>query len=304
MTTDTIRIATRESALALWQAEHVADLINQSPAFGAAELVPMTTRGDQILDKTLNKVGGKGLFIKELETAMLEGRADIAVHSMKDVPAEMPKGFALAAVLTREDPRDALVGATLAELAQGAVVGTSSLRRAAQLLQQRPDLQIKPVRGNVNTRLAKLDAGEYDAILLACAGLKRLGFEDRITEALPVTTMLPAVGQGIVGIECLAAADSLRQQLATLEDDTATVTIAAERQVAGTLGATCHSPLGVHATLEGNTITLDALLLSEDGRQSLHESASGARNEALALGQKVAEAMLARGAQDLLVEGP
>ncbi|MEM8547995.1 MAG: hydroxymethylbilane synthase [Pseudomonadota bacterium] len=304
MATDTIRIATRESALALWQAEHVAGLIEESPALGHATLVPMTTRGDQILDRSLNKVGGKGLFIKELEHAMLEGRADIAVHSMKDVPAEMPDGFVLAAVLEREDPRDALVGSTLDELRDGATVGTSSLRRAAQLARLRPDLNIQPLRGNVNTRLAKLDAGDYDAIVLATAGLKRLGFDARISEALPVTTMLPAVGQGIVGIECLASDAALRERLKILEDATATITIAAERAVAATLGATCHSPLGVHATLADDELSVTALLLSADGTTALTEAAQGPATEAQALGEQVASAMLANGASELLVEAP
>ncbi|MEO0574665.1 MAG: hydroxymethylbilane synthase [Pseudomonadota bacterium] len=302
MSVKTVRIATRKSDLALWQAHHVADLLRASPLVDDVELVPMVTKGDIILDRALNKVGGKGLFIKELEVAMLESRADIAVHSMKDVPAQMPEGFALAAVLERADPRDAVVGSTLNDLEQGAVVGTSSLRRAAQLRALRPDLDIRPVRGNVNTRLAKLDAGDYDAILLACAGLQRLGMADRISEALPTDTMLPAVGQGIVGIECLDNADALKAVLATLADNTAAVTIAAERRVAEQLQATCHSPLGVHATRDGDHIELRAVLCSVDGTETIEESAQGMAADAEAIGSQVAAAMLDRGAARLIAQ--
>ncbi|MEL6870883.1 MAG: hydroxymethylbilane synthase [Pseudomonadota bacterium] len=302
MTIETIRIATRKSDLALWQANHVADLLRASPLVGDVELVPMVTKGDIILDRALNKVGGKGLFIKELEHAMLESRADIAVHSMKDVPAQMPEGFALATVLERADPRDAVVGSTLDELKQGAVVGTSSLRRSAQLKRLRPDLDIKPVRGNVNTRLAKLDDGEYDAILLACAGLQRLGMAERITEALPTTTMLPAVGQGIVGIECLDDADELKRVLRTLGSTTSELTIAAERAVADALDATCHSPLGVHAVQNGDQLELRALLCSVDGSEVIEERALGSASDADAIGRGVADAMLKRDAARLIAQ--
>lgn len=261
----------------------------------------MVTKGDRILDVALNKVGGKGLFIKELEHAMLERTADIAVHSMKDVPAEMPEGFTIAAVLTRADPRDAVVGTTLEALPQGATVGTSSLRRSSQLKMLRPDLDIQPVRGNVNTRLAKLDAGDFDAILLACAGLQRLGMPERIAQALPVTTMLPAVGQGIVGIECLSERDELRALLGKLQSAKSADAIAAERAVALTLEATCHSPLGVHAvTDDDGQLALEALLTSTDGQTALRETIRGAASDGDALGQQIAQRMLDNGAAELI----
>ncbi|MEM7610684.1 MAG: hydroxymethylbilane synthase [Pseudomonadota bacterium] len=301
MTQHTIRIATRKSDLALWQANHVADLLRALPDVRSVELVPMVTKGDRILDVALNKVGGKGLFIKELEHAMLERTADIAVHSMKDVPAEMPEGFTIAAVLTRADPRDAVVGTTLEALPQGATVGTSSLRRSSQLKMLRPDLDIQPVRGNVNTRLAKLDAGDFDAILLACAGLQRLGMPERIAQALPVTTMLPAVGQGIVGIECLSERDELRALLGKLQSAKSADAIAAERAVALTLEATCHSPLGVHAvTDDDGQLALEALLTSTDGQTALRETIRGAASDGDALGQQIAQRMLDNGAAELI----
>ena len=302
MTAHHIRIATRKSDLALWQAHHVADLLARQPDVSDVTLVPMVTKGDRILDRALNKVGGKGLFIKELEHAMLEDEADIAVHSMKDVPAVMPEGFVLASVLEREDPRDAVVGARLDDLADGARVGTSSLRRAAQLRRLRPDLDVQPVRGNVNTRLAKLDAGEFDAILLACAGLIRLGMTERISEALDPERMLPAVGQGIVGIECRADQPALRAVLARLTCPTAEATIAAERAVALTLEATCHSPLGVHATRSGDALSLRALVTRADGSDAIAETGEDQVDAAAALGHAVATRMLARGAGALLAE--
>ncbi len=303
MTKHTIRIATRKSDLALWQAHHVADLLNKLPQVDRVELVPMVTKGDRILDKALNKVGGKGLFIKELEHAMVERNADIAVHSMKDVPASMPDGFTIAAVLEREDPRDAIVGSTLDALPAGAVVGTSSLRRASQLRMLRPDLNIKPVRGNVNTRLQKLDDGEFDAILLACAGLKRLGMAERIEQSLAVEQMLPAVGQGIVGIECLSARDDLVALLGQLQSDLSVRSITAERKVALDLEATCHSPLGVHAQIaDGGTLTIEALLTSIDGQTALRESATGSSNDAEKLGAEVAKRMLGGGAAELIAQ--
>ncbi|MEL6367500.1 MAG: hydroxymethylbilane synthase [Pseudomonadota bacterium] len=300
MTTHTIRIATRKSDLALWQANHVAALLEQQSDVVTVELVPMVTKGDVILDRALNKVGGKGLFIKELEHAMLEERADIAVHSMKDVPAVMPQGFALPCVLERADPRDALVGSRLDDIPEGAVVGTSSLRRSSQLKRLRPDLDIQPLRGNVNTRLAKLDAGEYAAIVLACAGLNRLGMSDRIAEPLEPTTMLPAVGQGIVGIECRDDRPALIELLQRLQDDSSAACIAAERQVAVALDANCHSPLGVHATRDGDNLHLEALVTSPDGAQAIAQSASGHVAAAKALGDEVAKAMLERGAAAII----
>lgn len=303
LTRHTIRIATRKSDLALWQANHVAALLRTLPEVEKVELVPMVTKGDRILDKALNKVGGKGLFIKELEHAMLERSADIAVHSMKDVPASMPDGFTIAAVLEREDPRDAVVGKTLDALREGAVVGTSSLRRASQLRMLRPDLDIRPVRGNVNTRLQKLDDGEFEAILLACAGLKRLGMAERIEEALNVRQMLPAVGQGIVGIECLSARDDLVALIAQLQSADSLHAIAAERAVALGLEATCHSPLGVHAQVAADgTLGIQALLTSIDGKTALRESASGAIADAGQIGAEVARLMLANGAAKLIAQ--
>jgi hydroxymethylbilane synthase len=227
-----IRIATRKSALALWQAEHVAALLRDLPEVDEVGLVPLSTRGDEILDRSLQKIGGKGLFIKELEVAMQRGEADIAVHSMKDVPAEMPTGFCLAAMLERANHADALVspnGEQLADLPEGALIGSSSLRRQAQLRMMRPDLRIEPLRGNVNTRLAKLDNGDYDAIILAAAGLERLEFDERISQLFTPDQMLPAAAQGVVGIECLENAAELRAVLAQLSHGTSVQTTLAER---------------------------------------------------------------------------
>jgi hydroxymethylbilane synthase len=255
-------IATRESRLALWQAEHVQALLKQR--FGLdVGLLGMTTRGDQILDRTLSKVGGKGLFVKELETALEEGRAHLAVHSLKDVPMELPPGFALAAVLEREDPRDALVSprfASLAELPQGATVGTSSLRRVVLLRALRPDLKIEPLRGNLDTRLRKLDDGQYDAIVLAAAGLKRLGLAGRIRQVFEPVEMLPAAGQGALGIEVLEDAGPLREQLAHLIHRPTWLAVHAERAVSRTLGGSCSMPLAAHATWQGSELHLDAAL--------------------------------------------
>ena len=298
-----VRIATRKSALALWQAEHAAELLRALPAIDACELVPMTTRGDEVLDKSLQKIGGKGLFIKELEVAMLEGRADIAVHSMKDVPADLPEGFTLAAVLARANPFDALVSSrvnTLSALPQGALVGSSSLRRQAQLLAIRPDLNVQPLRGNVNTRLEKLDRGDYDAIILACAGLERLGMHDRIAATLTPEEILPAASQGVIGIECRADDTALREVLLQLEDPNTHQTTAAERTVARHLEADCQSPIASYATLKGSSLTLSALVASADGRQILRESMETPAADAEQLGLDVAERLLSQGAADLL----
>jgi hydroxymethylbilane synthase len=255
-------IATRESRLALWQAEHVRDLL--TARFGlAVELLGMTTKGDQILDRALSKVGGKGLFVKELETALEEGRAHLAVHSLKDVPMDLPEGFALAAVLEREDPRDAFVSnrhAGLAELPQGAVVGTSSLRRVVQLLARRPDLKIEPLRGNLDTRLRKLDEGGYDAIVLAAAGLKRLGLAARIRSVFEADQMIPAAGQGALGIEVRADDTALRALLAQTIHRPTFLAAHAERAVSRALGGSCSMPLAAHAVWSGNTLQLDAAL--------------------------------------------
>jgi hydroxymethylbilane synthase len=255
-------IATRESRLALWQARHVQALL--AARFGVAvELLGMTTRGDQILDRTLSKVGGKGLFVKELEVALEEGRADLAVHSLKDVPMDLPAGFALAAVLEREDPRDAFVSnryATLDELPPGARVGTSSLRRVVQIATQRPDLVIEPLRGNLDTRLRKLDEGGYDAIVLAAAGLVRLELGSRIRSRFEAAQMLPAAGQGALGIEVRSDDAPLREALATLIDRRAWLAVHAERAVSRGLGGSCSMPLAAHATWHGDTLQLDAAL--------------------------------------------
>ena len=255
-----IIIATRESRLALWQAEHVRDLLKSCFGLGV-ELLGMTTRGDEILDRTLSKVGGKGLFVKELETALEEGRAQLAVHSLKDVPMDLPDGFELAAVLEREDPRDAFVSnhfASLADLPQGAKVGTSSLRRVVQLRALRPDLLIDPLRGNLDTRLRKLDEGQYDAIVLAAAGLKRLGMGSRIRTEFATDQMLPCAGQGALGLEVRSDATALRAQLATLVHMPTALAVQAERAVSRALGGSCSMPLAAHAVWLDGALSLRA----------------------------------------------
>ena len=252
-------IATRESRLALWQAEHVSALLQQRGHL--VELLGMTTQGDQILDRALSKVGGKGLFVKELEVAMQEGRADLAVHSLKDVPMELPDGFDLACVMEREDPRDALVSnryTALADLPHGAVVGSSSLRRVVLLRALRPDLKIEPLRGNLDTRLRKLDDGHYDAIVLAAAGLKRLGLGDRIKQIFSVDEMLPAAGQGALGIEAPSQRSDVLQALAPLAHQSTWLAVAAERAVSRTMGGSCSMPLAAHASFAGETLVLRA----------------------------------------------
>ena len=298
-----VRIATRKSALALWQAEHVADLLRELPEIEAVELVPLSTRGDEILDRSLQKIGGKGLFIKELEVAMQAGEADIAVHSMKDVPAEMPDGFCLGAMLERANHADALVspnGEQLSDLPQGALIGSSSLRRQAQLKMLRPDLRIEPLRGNVNTRLAKLDNGDYDAIILAAAGLERLGFDDRISQLFVPEQMLPAAAQGVVGIECLEEATELRAVLAQLNHPTSVQTTLAERAIARVLEASCQSPVATYAVVEGDALTVSALVAMPDGSESIRDSVGGDVSDAEALGEKLAGRLLERGAAELL----
>jgi hydroxymethylbilane synthase len=252
-------IATRESRLALWQAEHVKALLEQRGH--QVSLLGMTTKGDQILDRSLSKVGGKGLFVKELETALEEGRADLAVHSLKDVPMELPEGFTLACVMEREDPRDAFVSnkyATLADLPQGAVVGTSSLRRVVLLRALRPDLRIEPLRGNLDTRLRKLDEGNYDAIVLAAAGLKRLGLSQRIRHVFEATEMLPAAGQGALGIEVRSNRADVIAALAPLEHHATALCVAAERAVSRAMGGSCSMPLAAHARFDGEYLQLAA----------------------------------------------
>ena len=302
---NTIRIATRKSALAMWQAEYVqAELLRHHPNL-TVELVPMSTQGDRILDTPLAKIGGKGLFIKELEVAMLENRADIAVHSMKDVPVEFPEGFGLHAICPRENPFDAFVSSTYSaidELPNGAVVGTSSLRRQCQLRHHRPDLTIKDLRGNVNTRLQKLDNGEYDAIILAAAGLIRLGMQDRIKYALPIELSLPAVGQGAVGIECRNDDSALIELLKPLQDQATFYRVAAERALNARLQGGCQVPIGSFAELNGDTLLLKGLVGSSDGQTLITAQAIASVDEAEQLGIDVAEQLLAQGAGALLVE--
>ncbi|MDJ0938792.1 MAG: hydroxymethylbilane synthase [Woeseiaceae bacterium] len=298
-----IRIATRKSALALWQAEHVAARLGELDEVDDVELVPLSTRGDEILDRSLQKIGGKGLFIKELEVAMQEGHADIAVHSMKDVPAEMPEGFELAALLERANHADALVapaGVSFDSLKDGARIGSSSLRRQAQLRMLRPDFHVEPLRGNVNTRLAKLDAGDYDAIILAAAGLERLGMNDRISQQFEPAQMLPAAAQGVIGIECRAGDDAIINVLSALNHGPTISTTLAERAVARTLDASCQSPVATYATIDGDTLTATALVALPDGSESLKNSVSGSTADAESLGVTLAETMLADGAGDLL----
>ncbi len=298
-----IRIATRKSALALWQAEHVADLLNALPEVDGVELVPLSTRGDEILDRSLQKIGGKGLFIKELEVAMQRGEADIAVHSMKDVPAEMPEGFCIAAMLERANHADALVspnGEQLSDLPQGALIGSSSLRRQAQLKMMRPDLRIEPLRGNVNTRLAKLDNGDYDAIILAAAGLERLEFNERISQLFTPDEMLPAAAQGVVGIECLEEATELRAVLAQLNHRDSVRTTLAERAIARVMEASCQSPVATYATVDGGNMAVTALVAMPDGSEALRDSVTGPADTAEQLGEALAGRLLDQGAAALL----
>ena len=301
----TIRIATRKSPLALWQAHFVQSRLQQLYPQLRVELLPMSTKGDKILDSPLAKVGGKGLFVKELEQAILAGDADIAVHSMKDVPVEFPDGLGLSIICERDDPRDAFVSSrfsSMAELPAGSRVGTSSLRRQCQLRASRPDLQILDLRGNVNSRLAKLDAGEYDAILLAAAGLKRLGLQARITTLLPPEQSLPANGQGAVGIECRLDDDELLTLLAPLEHGPTRQRVLAERAMNRALQGGCQVPIGAYAELEGDQLWLRGLVGSPDGRQILRAECRGAASDPVALGQTLAEQLLAQGAARLLTE--
>ncbi|MCH8307175.1 MAG: hydroxymethylbilane synthase [Proteobacteria bacterium] len=297
-----IRIATRKSALALWQAKHVADALRPLPQVTSVELVPLTTRGDEVLDRSLQKIGGKGLFMKELEVAMEAGDADIAVHSMKDVPADMPEGFCIAAVLERANPADALVGKNLGELAQGARVGSSSLRRQAQLMALRPDIRVEPLRGSINTRLQKLEDGQYDAIILACAGLERLGLEAHISEIFSPDQMLPAAAQGIIGIECLEDRTELLQLLKLLDHAATRTVITAERVVAKQLQADCQSPVATFGEIDGTTLNLRAMVASPDGRKIIREQVSGPADDPEALGISLSGKLLDMGAAALLAQ--
>lgn len=295
-------IATRESRLALWQAEHVQALLEQRGH--QVSLLGMTTKGDQILDRSLAKVGGKGLFVKELEVALEEGRADLAVHSLKDVPMDLPEGFALACVMEREDPRDAFVSnrfAACAELPEGAVVGTSSLRRVVLLRALRPDLRIEPLRGNLDTRLRKLDEGRYDAIVLAAAGLKRLGLAARIRHVFETDQMLPAAGQGALGIEVRAGRQDLLSALAPLAHQATWLAVAAERAVSRAMGGSCSMPLAAHAEFSGEYLQLRAAWGDPDGAAPLVRAQSAAAvadlEQAAVLGSEVAERLRAGGAR-------
>ena len=296
-----IVIATRESRLALWQAEHVQALLRARGH--SVELLGMTTKGDQILDRSLSKVGGKGLFVKELEVALEEGRAHIAVHSLKDVPMELPEGFALACVMEREDPRDAFVSpryASLEALPQGAVVGTSSLRRQVLLQALRPDLKIEPLRGNLDTRLRKLDEGQYDAIVLAAAGLKRLKMGERIRATFAPTAMLPAAGQGALGIEVRSDRQDLIDALAPLAHMPTWLTVTAERAVSRAMGGSCSMPLAAHGTLTGTTLQLDAAWGDTEGKLPLVRASASATVTTLvqadALGLAIAQQLRDGGA--------
>lgn len=305
--TTAITIATRESRLALWQAEHVQARLGAELGI-TASLLGMTTRGDQILDRSLSKVGGKGLFVKELETALAEGRAQLAVHSLKDVPMELPEGFVLAAVLEREDPRDAFVSndyASLADLPEGAVVGSSSLRRVTQLLSIRPDLRVEPLRGNLDTRLRKLDEGGYHAIVLAAAGLKRLGLGQRVRGVFEVDEMIPCAGQGALGLEIRADDAPLADAMARLAHTPTWLACEAERAVSRALGGSCSLPLAAHAHWQGATLCLNAAL----GHAEVHTSPllrAGVAADvsdvaaALDLGRQAAERLRALGAGDYL----
>jgi len=301
--TQTIRIATRKSPLALWQAEHVAARLRVAHPGLEVSLVKMVTTGDRILDAPLAKVGGKGLFVKELEQGMLAGRADIAVHSMKDVPVELPEGLHIGAILQREDPRDALVSnrySTLLSLPSDARVGTSSLRRQCQLQQRFPGWRISPLRGNVGTRVGKLDAGDYDAIILASAGLKRLGWEGRISESIDPDLCLPAIGQGAIGIECRCDDDEINRLLSPLHDEPTAVCVAAERAFNRRLEGGCQVPIAGYAVLEDDRLWLRGRVGLPDGSWLLADEARGVRESAEDLGVALAERLLGQGADRIL----
>ncbi len=296
-------IATRESALALWQANHVRDRLMALHTGLNVELLGMTTQGDRILDVTLNKIGGKGLFVKELEQALQDGRADLAVHSLKDVPMVLPDGFSLAAIGEREDPRDAFVSneyKKLSELPPGSVVGTSSLRRESQLRARYPHLDIQPLRGNVNTRLRKLDEGMYAAIILAAAGLKRLGFENRIAALLEPEQSLPAAGQGALGIEIRAGDEKVQTLLLPLHHPETAACVRAEREVSRQLGGSCQVPLGAYAIIRDKKLYLRGFVATPDGKAFLQAAAEGSPETPEILGQQLANALREQGADSIL----
>ena len=297
---DSIIIATRESPLALWQAEHVQALLRERYPEKDVKLLGMTTKGDQILDKTLSKIGGKGLFVKELEVAMQEGSAHLAVHSLKDVPMELPEGFVLAAVSSREDPRDAFVSPryeTLESMPAGSVVGTASLRRELMLRSKFPHLVVKPVRGNVGTRLRKLDSGEYDALIMASAGLKRLGLEERIREIISDEISLPSPGQGALGLECLADDEKTREAVAFINDEQTRACRLAERAVSRALGGSCQVPLAAYATIADSTMRLRALIGDHTTGELVATEQTGPWTEYERLASEAVEALLKQGAR-------
>ena len=299
----TLRIATRKSPLALWQAEHVKARLMEAHKGLEVELVTFTTKGDKILDTPLAKIGGKGLFVKELETAILDGKADIAAHSIKDVPMEFPKGLFLATILEREEPCDAFVSndfSSIQSLPENSVVGTCSLRRRSQLLSKRPDLKIKDLRGNVNSRLEKLDNGDYDAIILACAGLIRLDMEKRIKQRISSSWILPAVGQGAVGLEAREGDEEVLSLISVLKHDDTTDRIIAERALNKRLEGGCQVPIASYAMLDGDTLHLQALVGEPDGSKIVLGDISGHRSEGEQLGEKLAEDLLSRGAKEIL----
>lgn len=298
-----IRIATRSSPLALWQAEEVSRRLKQIHPNLDVQLVTMKTKGDKILDAPLAKVGGKGLFVKELEAGMLAGEADIAVHSMKDVPVEFPEGLELALIMEREDPRDAVVSnryQSLSELPAGALVGTSSLRRQTQIRERYPELKLDWLRGNVNTRLRKLDDGEFDAIILASAGLKRLGFEQRISSFLEPEESLPAIGQGAIGIEARSDDEAVKALIAPLADVDTSLLVQAERAMNETLNGGCQVPLAGYAVLDGDQLYLRGLVGEPDGSMVLRSEIRGLATDAVQLGIRLAEDLLAQGAGEIL----
>lgn len=303
MTDNVLRIATRNSPLALWQAEYVKSRLEQAHPGLQVELLGIKTRGDVILDTPLAKVGGKGLFVKELEVAILDGRADIAVHSMKDVPVEFPDGLGLSVILEREDPRDAFVSNkydSIDDLPQGAILGTCSLRRQAQIRARRPDIVIHDLRGNVNSRLAKLDDGQFDAIILAASGLKRLGFDARIRQAMPAEESLPAVGQGALGIESLLDDERILGLLTFLIDDDTTSRVKAERAMNHRLQGGCQVPIAGYAELEGDQIWLRGLVGEPDGSQVVRHEVRGHRDQAQELGFELGDVLLKNGAKGIL----
>ncbi len=303
MTLKIIRIATRKSPLALWQAEHVAELLERAFPGIKTELVKMVTQGDKILDAPLAKVGGKGLFVKELEQGMLEGTADIAVHSMKDVPVEFPEGLHLAAILAREDPTDAFVSnrySSLNELPPNARIGTSSLRRQCQIKEKFPDAEVISLRGNVNTRLDKLDAGLYDAIILASAGLKRLGMAERITQSLDTSVSLPAVGQGAIGVECRVDDVEINEILSALHDADTGLCVSAERAMNARLNGGCQVPIAGFARIQDEQLFMRGLVGNPDGSVLYRSERSGGLDQAEAVGRLIAEDLLAQGADKIL----